>query len=71
MTQQNLPPKRGQIKINIIKGFFKYSMKILSMDSRLKKTRRENGGGLSSSSTTPQLESSEEYKSDRSFDSLS
>ncbi|TYH36679.1 hypothetical protein ES332_D13G280700v1 [Gossypium tomentosum] len=71
MTQQNLPPKRGQIKINIIKGFFKYSMKILSMDSRLKKTRRENGGGLSSSSTTPQLESSEKYKSDRSFDSLS
>ncbi|XWS74229.1 hypothetical protein CRYUN_Cryun02cG0197800 [Craigia yunnanensis] len=71
MSQQNFPPKRGQIKINIIKGLFKSAANILSIGSGIRKKRREKADGLSSSSTTPGLATPNEYNSDGSLDSLS
>ncbi|XVE59147.1 hypothetical protein DITRI_Ditri05aG0022300 [Diplodiscus trichospermus] len=71
MPQQNLPPKRGQIKKNIIKGLFHSAAKVLSTGSETRKKRKEKGGGLNSSSTTPGSATPYEYNSDGSLNSLS
>ncbi|PQQ05954.1 hypothetical protein Pyn_15020 [Prunus yedoensis var. nudiflora] len=47
---QSLPPKRGQIKIKIIKGLVK---SLASMAGGRGRRPREDGGFLSSSSQTP------------------
>lgn len=73
MAQQNTPPRRrGQIKINIIKGFFRSAAKILSIDSgiRRRRTKDTGGGGLSSSSTTPGTATPYEYNSDAWLDPI-
>ncbi|KAK3206116.1 hypothetical protein Dsin_020162 [Dipteronia sinensis] len=51
---QRFPPKRGQVLINILKGNIGWK-------------RRENGDGLSSSSTTPAATPS--HNSDAEFES--
>ncbi|KAK8581506.1 hypothetical protein V6N13_144528 [Hibiscus sabdariffa] len=53
---QPIPPRRGQVKMRIIKGFLKSVTSMVSSASTAKEMRskmREAGAGLSSSSTTP------------------
>ncbi|OMO67557.1 hypothetical protein CCACVL1_20448 [Corchorus capsularis] len=67
MPAKNFPPRRGQIKIKIIKGILKSAAKILSTGAELRMKRGVKGGGLSSSSTTPGVATPNGYNSDGSL----
>ncbi|MBA0622824.1 hypothetical protein Godav_008327 [Gossypium davidsonii] len=51
--KQSLPPRRGQVKMRIIKGFFKSVTSIASVAKKMPSKMKESGPGFSSTSTTP------------------
>ncbi|KAK8489280.1 hypothetical protein V6N13_009571 [Hibiscus sabdariffa] len=50
--KQPIPPRRGQVKMRIIKGFLKSVTSMVSA-KEMRSKMNEAGAGLSSSSTTP------------------
>ncbi|GMI81821.1 hypothetical protein HRI_001851400 [Hibiscus trionum] len=50
---RTLPPRRGKVKMRIIKGFLKSVTSMVSSTSAMSGSTKESGAGLSSSSTTP------------------
>ncbi|KAL4279084.1 hypothetical protein GQ457_03G044160 [Hibiscus cannabinus] len=52
MQKQPIPPRRGQVKMRIIKGLLKSVTSMVSA-KEMRSKMKEAGAGLSSSSTTP------------------